>query len=63
MCFCRKDSVLKPELMRGLTLPVVDSEGESSSSEELEEDQEELPCSDEIAVLESTQTSSWCTIL
>ncbi len=49
--------------MRGLTLPVVDSEGESSSSEEFEEDQEEVPCSDEIAVLESTQTSSWCAIL
>ena len=64
--FFRKDSLLKPQLMKDLSLPVGDSEGESdSSSEEMEEDQEnqEASCPDEDETLETPPTSSWCTIL
>lgn len=62
---CRKDSVLKPQFINELNLPVGDSEDDfSSSEEELEQDQDELANSDEsVEALESAQSSSWCAIL
>ena len=62
----RKDSVLNPQFIKELNLPVGDSEDDSSSSsdEEFQQDQEELASSDEsVEALESAQNSSWCTIL
>ncbi|XP_046464232.1 kinesin-like protein KIF21A [Daphnia pulex] len=63
----KKDSVLNPQFIKELNLPVGDSEDDSSSSsdEEFLQDQEELANSDETdeAHNESAQNSSWCTIL
>ncbi|KAI9560321.1 hypothetical protein GHT06_014338 [Daphnia sinensis] len=61
----KKDSLLKPQFVNELALPACDSEDDfSSSSEEEIEDEDEPTISEEtVNASESSQRSSWCTLL